>query len=84
MTPADRGMQNGNGGNNNQRNLNGNTMNNGGMTYGLNPNGGRLTGSLAEHTYLLQVLQSVDNLHVTLVQDVPLVLSSCQVLSILN
>ena len=48
MTPADRGMQNGNGGNNNQRNLNGNTMNNGGMTYGLNPNGGRLTGSLAE------------------------------------
>ena len=33
----------------NGRNLNGNQLNNGGgLTYGLNPNGGRLTGTLAE------------------------------------
>ena len=32
----------------NGRNLNGSTTNNGGTTYGLNPNGGRLTGTLAE------------------------------------
>ena len=39
---------NGNGTNGNGRNLNGTTMNNGGTTYGLNANGGRLTGTLAE------------------------------------
>ena len=36
------------GGMNNGRNLNGSTTNNGGTTYGLNPNGGRLNGTLAE------------------------------------
>ena len=56
----------------------------GGTSTTIPSSGAQLTGSLAEHTCLLQVLQSVDNLHVTLVQDVPLVLSSCQVLSILN
>ncbi len=44
-TPNDTNRRN----NGNGRNLNGTTLNNnGGMTYGLNPNGGRLTGTLAE------------------------------------
>ena len=45
------GMDNGRGGqtNMNGRNLNGSTLNNGGgITYGLNPNGGALSGTLAE------------------------------------
>ena len=56
----------------------------GGTSTTIPSSGAQLKGSLAKHTCLLQVLQSGDNLHVTLVQDVPLVLSSCQVLSILN
>ena len=42
----------------NNRSLNGNQLNNGGSTYGLNPNGGRLSGSLAEQIRALSFVKT--------------------------
>ena len=41
-----------------ERNLNGNQLNNGGSTYGINPNGGRLSGSLAEQIRALSFVKT--------------------------
>lgn len=53
----------------------------GGTSISIPSSGAQLKGSLTKHACLLQVLQSGDNLHETLVQEVPLVPSSCQAVS---
>ena len=52
----------------------------GGTSTSTPSSGAQLKGSLTKHACLLQVLQSGDNLHMTLVQEVPLVPSSYWVL----